>query len=65
MMPKRTGYQLLPIARRAQPTARIMLMSGYSDTVRGADGEDEADAFLEKPFTAKEMDTAVDRVLGR
>jgi signal transduction histidine kinase len=65
MMPKRTGYQLLPIARRAQPTARIMLMSGYTDVARGAGGEDEPDAFLEKPFTAKEMDTAVDRVLGR
>jgi signal transduction histidine kinase/CheY-like chemotaxis protein len=65
MMPKRTGYQLLPIARRAQPTARIMLMSGYSDAARGSGAEDEPDAFLEKPFTAKEMDTAVDRVLGR
>jgi two-component system, cell cycle sensor histidine kinase and response regulator CckA len=65
MMPKRTGYQLLPIARRAQPTARIMLMSGYSDIARGAGGEEEPDAFLEKPFTAKEMDTAVDRLLGR
>jgi signal transduction histidine kinase/CheY-like chemotaxis protein len=65
MMPKRTGYQLLPIARRLQPAARIMLMSGYTDSARGAGGEDEADAFLEKPFTAKEMDTAVDRVLGR
>ncbi len=65
MMPKRTGYQLVPIARRAQPTARIMLMSGYTDSARDAGGEDEADAFLEKPFTAKEMDTAVDRLLGR
>jgi len=65
MMPKRTGYQLLPIARRAQPTARIMLMSGYSDVARRSGGEDEPDAFLEKPFTAKEMDTAVDRLLGR
>jgi CheY-like chemotaxis protein len=65
MMPKRTGYQLLPIARRTQPNARIMLMSGYVDVARSAGGEHEPDAFLEKPFTAKEMDTAVDRVLGR
>jgi two-component system, cell cycle sensor histidine kinase and response regulator CckA len=65
MMPKVTGYQLLPIARRTQPTARIMLMSGYTDAAGGAGGEDEPDAFLEKPFTANEMDTAVDRLLGR
>jgi two-component SAPR family response regulator len=64
-MPKRTGDQLLPIARRVQPTAQIMLMSSYSDIARGAGGEDEPDAFLEKPFTAKEMDTAVDRLLRR
>jgi CheY-like chemotaxis protein len=65
MMPKRTGYQLLPIARRAQANAKIMLMSGYTDVARGNGGEDEPDAFLEKPFTAKQLDDAVDRVLGR
>jgi len=65
MMPKLTGYQLLPIAREAQPTARVMLMSGYTDAVRGAGGETEPDLFLEKPFTAKQMDEAVDSLLLR
>jgi CheY-like chemotaxis protein len=65
MMPKLTGYQLLPIARATQPKARVMLMSGYTDVVRGTGGEDEPDSFLEKPFTAKQMDEAVDALLMR
>ena len=65
MMPFLTGYQLLPIVRAAQPNARVMLMSGYTDAARGAGGEDEPDGFLEKPFTAKQMDEAIDKLLGR
>lgn len=65
MMPHLTGYQLLPIAREAQPHARLMLMSGYTDTMRGSGGEVEADAFLEKPFSASALDSAVDRLLGK
>lgn len=63
MMPKRTGFQLLPIARTLQPDARVMLMSGYSDGERGG-GTAEPDAFLEKPFTAKQMDEAIDAALA-
>jgi signal transduction histidine kinase/CheY-like chemotaxis protein len=65
MMPQLTGYELVPLARRAQPGATVMLMSGYTDLRRGAGGEDEPDAFLEKPFTAKVLDRAMDDVLAR
>lgn len=64
MMPGKTGYQLLPIVRNLQPHAKVMLMSGFTEAAHAA-GEDEPDAFLEKPFTAKQMDDAVDSVLGR
>jgi hypothetical protein len=40
-------------------------MSGYSDAARGAQGEDEPDTFLEKPFTARQMDAAVDALIDR
>jgi CheY-like chemotaxis protein len=63
MMPHLTGYQLLPIARAAQPAARLMLMSGYTDTTRGSGAEVEPDAFLEKPFSAAVLDAAVDRLI--
>ncbi len=65
MMPELTGYQLLPIARAAQPNARLMLMSGYTESTRGSGSETEPDAFLEKPFNAAGLDAAVDRLLGK
>jgi signal transduction histidine kinase/CheY-like chemotaxis protein len=65
MMPELTGYQLLPIARALQPTARVMLMSGFTEhTRRASAGGDEPDAFLEKPFTAKVLDQAIDELLA-
>ena len=66
MMPRLTGYQLLPIARRAQPVTPVLMMSGYTDASRGSGGGDEEpDLFLEKPFTAKAFDAAVDELLDR
>jgi CheY-like chemotaxis protein len=66
MMPQLTGYQVLPIARRAQPVAPVLMMSGYTDASRGSrGGNDEPDFFLEKPFTAKAFDAAVDALLER
>jgi signal transduction histidine kinase/CheY-like chemotaxis protein len=65
-MPELTGYQLLPIARRAQPVAPVLMMSGYTDASKGSSGGDEEpDLFLEKPFTANAFDAAVDELLER
>ena len=63
MMPELTGYELLPIARATQPTAKVMLMSGYTEHTRRIGGAEEPDAFLEKPFTAKTLDVAIDELL--
>jgi signal transduction histidine kinase len=64
MMPELSGYELLPIARELQPKAKVMLMSGYTEHTRRVGGGDEPDAFLEKPFTAKTLDQAIDEVLS-
>ena len=40
-------------------------MSGYTDRVRGEGGDDEPDAFLEKPFTARVLDEAIDDVMQK
>ncbi|HEY5945520.1 MAG TPA: ATP-binding protein [Kofleriaceae bacterium] len=65
MMPELTGYQLLPLARDLQPRAKVMLMSGFTEHTRGpGSGGDEPDAFLEKPFTAKMLDGAIDELLA-
>ncbi len=62
-MPGATGWEVLSIARITQPRVRVVLMSGYTEKLRGTGSEDEPDAFLEKPFTAKGLDATVDEVL--
>ncbi|MEO8704337.1 MAG: ATP-binding protein [Kofleriaceae bacterium] len=62
-MPGCTGYDVLVIARATQPGIRVVLMSGYTEKLRGEGGEEEPDAFLEKPFTAKVLDATIDEVL--
>ena len=62
-MPGCTGYDVLVIARATQPGVRVVLMSGYTEKLRGEGSEEEADAFIEKPFTAKALDATIDEVL--
>lgn len=63
VMPGRSGYDVLAIARKLHPRCPIVLMSGYTDRVRGEGGDEEPDAFLEKPFTARVLDDAIDGVM--
>ncbi|HEU4734380.1 MAG TPA: ATP-binding protein, partial [Kofleriaceae bacterium] len=62
-MPGRTGYEVLAFARATQPHLPVILMSGYTARVRGEGGEEEPDAFIEKPFTAATLDAEIDEVL--
>jgi PAS domain S-box-containing protein len=65
VMPGRSGYDVLAIARQLHPRCPIVLMSGYTDRVRGEGGDEEPDAFLEKPFTARVLDDAIDDVMQK
>jgi len=65
VMPGRSGYDVLSTARALDPSCPIVLMSGYTDRVRGEGGDDEPDAFLEKPFTARVLDEAIDDVMQK
>ena len=60
-MPGRRGYELVPIARETQPTAPVLLMSGFTDTR----GDVEPDGFLEKPFTSRALDAVIDELLAK
>jgi signal transduction histidine kinase/CheY-like chemotaxis protein len=62
-MPGRSGYDVLGFARTTVPELPVILMSGYVGRTRGEGGEEEPDAFIEKPFTAKILDAAIDEVL--
>ena len=46
------------------PKLPVILMSGYTGRVGGEGAEEEPDAFIEKPFTAKVLDLAINEVLG-
>ncbi|MEJ7604563.1 MAG: ATP-binding protein [Kofleriaceae bacterium] len=61
-MPGSSGYDVLAVARALHPNTRVILMSGYTERPP-AGAEHEPDAFLEKPFTAKALDVAIDEVL--
>jgi signal transduction histidine kinase len=56
MMPKRTGYELVAIARATQPAASVILMSGYSEQ---ASDVEPPDAFLEKPFNGTTLEETI------
>jgi CheY-like chemotaxis protein len=62
-MPGCDGYDVLTFARALRPGMPVILMSGYTERVRGEGGEEEPDAFIEKPFTAKQLDAVIDEVL--
>jgi two-component system cell cycle sensor histidine kinase/response regulator CckA len=61
VMPEKTGYQLVPIARELQPGVPMILMSGYSEQPTAVE---QPDAFLEKPFTAGGLEEVIRSVLS-
>jgi FixJ family two-component response regulator len=61
--PGRSGYDVLAFARAPDPEMPVILMSGHVGGVHGEGGEDEPDASLEKPFTAKLVDGVIDGVI--
>jgi signal transduction histidine kinase/CheY-like chemotaxis protein len=63
VMPGHNGYDVLAVARATHPALPVILMSGYTGRARGEGIEEEPDAFIEKPFTAKILDAAIDEVL--
>lgn len=65
MDPFTTAFDQLPVAGGLVELDGTMGFCGYTDAVRGLAGDNEPDAFLEQPFTAKQMDEAVDAVLVR
>jgi CheY-like chemotaxis protein len=63
-MPGRNGHEVLAAARSVHPEVPFILMSGYTGRLHEAGGL-EPDAVLEKPFTARVLDAAIDDVLRR
>lgn len=60
MMPKRTGDELLPIARSLHPDTPVIVMSGFSDKPPGTE---VPDAFMQKPFNIRTLETTIHSAL--
>jgi two-component system cell cycle sensor histidine kinase/response regulator CckA len=60
IMPEMSGREAIARARELSPKLPIMIVSGYSSAI---DGEVEADGFLHKPYTRRELMTQVERLL--
>lgn len=60
-MPGPAGNPLIEALRQTNPQARIICISGHS---RGADAESKPEAFLAKPFTARQLLETLETVLA-
>ena len=64
-MPKLTGDEVLAQVRAIDPSARVILMSGYADEAVGVNsGQLRPDAFIQKPFTIEALSSALKEVTG-
>ncbi|MGE5487939.1 MAG: ATP-binding protein, partial [bacterium] len=65
VMPVMGAHEFLPVLRAHHPHVKVLLTSGYSESeARRLAGAGPESAFLPKPFTADQIATAVDELLG-
>lgn len=64
-MHRMTGLDLIRDCRRIHPQQKILMVSGTIDEKAYRDSPHKPDAFLTKPYTAEELTTAVNKLLGR
>ena len=64
VMPGMHGHDLARLIRKSRPGIGIVLMSGYTDHFLGGGAELDEFEFLNKPFTAAALTTAVGRAMA-
>ena len=62
-LPDGFGVDFISYVKQKYPTIKIIMISGFS-TARDVAMANGADAFLEKPFSKKNVNDAIDRVLA-
>jgi len=60
-MPGMMGNQLALQIRKVAPKQPILMITAFADQLRGA--ENPVDAILNKPFSARELTQAIDKML--
>ncbi len=65
IMPVMNGHELATRVQSVRPGAKVLYMSGYADDVLAFHGIDRPEiAFIQKPFTASDLATTVDKLLS-
>ena len=62
-LPDGFGVDFISYVKQKYPKVKILMISGFS-TARDVAMENGADAFLEKPFSMKNVNDAIDMVLA-
>ena len=64
-MPGLSGGETLRAIRDRFPSLKVVLMSGFEETHATAQiGDNNVEGFLKKPFSIKELGTAISRIVG-
>jgi CheY-like chemotaxis protein len=64
-MPRQDGWQTLAQLRRVRPDLAVVMVSGYERSQAMNHRDDANDVeFLHKPFTRREMETAIEKATG-
>jgi two-component system, cell cycle sensor histidine kinase and response regulator CckA len=61
VMPRLNGIDAALMIKEIDPNAKVVLMSGYTDTLPG---DIHYDGFIGKPFRARDLHAVVQKVLG-
>ena len=65
VMPIINGRELAERISQIRPRTKVIFMSGYTNRIMSIDGVlDDSVAYLQKPFTAEQLDATIRRVLG-
>jgi hypothetical protein len=65
IMPGMNGKELAERMTKLRPTTKVVFMSGYTDRVMSTDGIlDGSVIYLQKPFTAEQLNATMRRVLA-
>ena len=62
MLPDGLGVDFISYIKKKYPSVKIIMISGFT-SARDVALENGADMFFEKPFSMKEFDEAIDRLL--
>ena len=63
VMPGLSGMQLAAELRLVRPDCRVLLVSGYSETLTGENAIHESIQYLQKPFSPEQLSRRVNMVL--